>query len=215
MSMLPDEVKQEVKKKFDKELKNPVKLIYFTEKLECQFCKETHQLLDEIGTLSDKISLDVFNFAIDKEEVDKYKIDKIPAIVIMNEKDYGIRLFGLPAGYEFSSLIEGTTIVPTGKTGLNEKSIEKIATLTNPVHGQIFVTNTCPYCPTAMQFAHKLAFLSDKINADAISASEFVPLAQKYNVYGVPKVVINEKITFEGSLPEESFVEQVISADKL
>jgi predicted DsbA family dithiol-disulfide isomerase len=66
-----------------------------------------------------------------------------------------------------------------------------------------------------VQFAHKLAFLSDKINADAISASEFVPLTQKYNVYGVPKVVINERITFEGVLPEESFVEQVLSADKL
>ena len=142
MSMLLDEVKQEVKKKFDKELRNPVKLIYFTEKLECQFCKETHQLLDEIVTLSDKISLNVFNFAIDKEEVDKYKIDKIPAIVIMNEKDYGIRLFGLPAGYEFSSLIEGITLVSTGKTGLNEKSIKRIAALTNPVHVQVFVTNT-------------------------------------------------------------------------
>jgi hypothetical protein len=34
MSMLPDEIKQEVKKKFDKELINSVKLIYFTEKLE-------------------------------------------------------------------------------------------------------------------------------------------------------------------------------------
>jgi len=66
-----------------------------------------------------------------------------------------------------------------------------------------------------VQFAHKLAFLSDKINADAISAPEFVPFTQKYNVYGVPKVVINEKITFEGALPEESFVEQVLSADKL
>ena len=142
MSMLPDEIKQEVKKKFDKELRNPVKLIYFTEKLECQFCKETHQLLDEIVTLSDRISLNVFNFAIDKEEVDKYKIDKIPAIVIMNEKDYGIRLFGLPAGYEFSSLIEGITLVSTGEMGLNEKSIERIATLTNPVHIQVFASNT-------------------------------------------------------------------------
>jgi alkyl hydroperoxide reductase subunit AhpF len=74
--------------------------------------------------------------------VDKYKIDKIPAIVIMNKKDYGIRLFGLPAGYEFSSLIEGITLVSTGKTGLNEKSIERIAALTKPVHIQVFATNT-------------------------------------------------------------------------
>lgn len=66
-----------------------------------------------------------------------------------------------------------------------------------------------------MQFAHKLAFLSDKINADVIDATEFVTIAQKYNVYGVPKVIINEKITFEGALPEEPFIEQVLAADKL
>jgi len=66
-----------------------------------------------------------------------------------------------------------------------------------------------------VQFAHKLAFISDKINADVIDATEFIPLSQKYNVSGVPKVVINEKITFEGTLPEEAFLEEVMAADKL
>lgn len=66
-----------------------------------------------------------------------------------------------------------------------------------------------------MQFAHKLAFISDKISADAIDATEFIPLSQKYNVSGVPKVVINEKIIFESALPEESFIEEVMAADKL
>jgi len=66
-----------------------------------------------------------------------------------------------------------------------------------------------------VQFAHKLAFLSDKINADVIDATEFVTTAQKYNVYGVPKVVINETITFEGALPEEPFIEQVLAVEKL
>lgn len=66
-----------------------------------------------------------------------------------------------------------------------------------------------------MQFAHKLAFISDKITAEAIDATEFMILSQKYSVYGVPKVIINENISFEGALPEEAFVDQVMSADKL
>ncbi len=142
MSVLPEDVKQGVKEKLEKSLKNPVKLIFFTQEFECQFCQQTYQLLEEIVSLSDKISLNVFNFAGDKKEVKKYKIDKIPAIAVMNEKDYGIRLFGLPTGYEFTSLIEAIIMVSSGETGLTEKSIGRIKTLSKPVHIQVFVTNT-------------------------------------------------------------------------
>ena len=60
----------------------------------------------------------------------------------MDEKDYGIRLYGLPAGYEFASFIQDIIMVSTGETGLTEKSIERIKTLSKPVHIQVFVTNT-------------------------------------------------------------------------
>lgn len=142
MSILPDEVKEEVKKNFEKSLKNPVKLTYFTMELECQFCQQTHQLLEEIAPLSDKISLKIFKFDIDKKEKDAFKIDKIPAIIVMDEKDYGIRFYGLPAGYEFASFIQDIIMVSTGETGLTEKSIERIKTLSKPIHIQVFVTNT-------------------------------------------------------------------------
>lgn len=66
-----------------------------------------------------------------------------------------------------------------------------------------------------MQFAHKLAFANKMIRTDAIDAPEFITLAQKYNVTGVPKIVINEKTTFVGTLPEESFIEEVLAAEKL
>lgn len=62
--------------------------------------------------------------------------------------------------------------------------------------------------------AHKLAYVSDKVRADGINATEFIPLAQRFNVSSVPKVVINEKVEFVGALPEEAFVDQVVSATK-
>ncbi|MCK4235314.1 thioredoxin family protein [candidate division WOR-3 bacterium] len=214
-SMLPEDIKKEVKEKFKISLKNPVNITYFTMELECQSCQQTHELLNEIVSLSDLISLSVFKFDIDKEKVKEYNIEKIPAIVIMSDKDYGIRFYGLPSGYEFASLLEAVIMVSKQETGLKEESLQKIAKLSKPVHIQVFVTNTCPYCTNAVQFAHKLAFVSDNIRADEIDASEFVTLSQKYNVSSVPKVVINEKITFVGALPEDSFVNEVLAAEKL
>jgi glutaredoxin-like protein len=212
MPLLKDEDKNYLKNEFATKLTNPVKVVNFTQELECQFCRETHQVLTEVAELSDKIKLEVYNFAIDKEKAARYKIDKIPATVIEGSKDYGIRLYGMPSGYEFSSLIEGIMDVSTGASGLLPETKAKIATITKPVHIQVFVTVTCPYCPQVVRIAQKLAMENDNISADMIESVEFPHLAQRYNVYGVPKTVINDRIMFEGALPEPEFVEQVMKA---
>ena len=82
--MLRDEDKQEIRKRFS-DMDGPVKLVYFTQETvgECQYCSETGQLLKEVSGLSDKISLEIFNFVTDKEKVDQYKVDKIPVVTIL------------------------------------------------------------------------------------------------------------------------------------
>jgi len=140
--LLPDDIRSQVKKQFEENLKKPVKIVYFTQKLECQFCKNTHTLLSEISALSDKITLDVKDFEDDKEEVTKYNIDKIPATVIMDDVDYGIRLYGIPGGYEFTSLIGDILMISKSEKNLSPKSLEKIATLKKPIRIKVFVTNT-------------------------------------------------------------------------
>lgn len=212
MPLLRDEDKDFLKKEFETKLKNPVTLINFTQELECQFCRETRQVLEEVAGLSDKITLEVYNFAIDKEKVAQYKIDKIPATVIEGSKDYGIRLYGIPSGYEFTSLIESIIDVSAGDSGLSPETKTKIEAITKPVHIQVFVTVTCPYCPQAVRIAQKLAMENDYISADMVESVEFPHLAQRYNVYGVPKTVINDRFMFEGALPEPDFVEQVLKA---
>jgi hypothetical protein len=63
--------------------------------------------------------------------------------------------------------------------------------------------------------AHKLAIESDLIRAEMIESSEFPYLVNKYNVSSVPKVIINEDIRFEGSLPEPLFVDKVMEVERL
>jgi len=123
-------------------LTGPVKLINFTQELECQYCKETGEIIRELAQLSDKLSSESYNFITDKEMVDKSKIDKIPATVVMGQDDRGIRFYGIPSGYEFISLLEDIRMVSSGSSGLNPKTIEILGKLQKPLHLQVFVTPT-------------------------------------------------------------------------
>ncbi len=205
MALLKEEDRQHLIKEFEA-LKNPVKLLMFTQELECEYCRETRMIAEEIAGLSDSISLEVYNFVTDKEVAEQYDIDKIPAIAVLQDGDepidYGIRYYGIPSGYEFSSLIEDVMMVSQGESGLSEATKTQVAELTDPVHIQVFVTPTCPYCPRAVRLAHQLAVESDLIRSDMVEAIEFPHLSMKYQVQGVPRTVINETIHIEGAVPE-------------
>jgi glutaredoxin-like protein len=142
MPLLQDKDKEVVKTRFQEELVNPVKLVNFTQALECQFCAETHQLVEEVAALSDKIEVEVYNFATDKEKVEEYGVDKIPAIAIIGEKDYGVRYYGIPSGYEFSSFIEDIMDVSRREVELLPATREALAGIPEPLHFQVFVTPT-------------------------------------------------------------------------
>jgi glutaredoxin-like protein len=141
MALLDDSVREEVAKRFAG-LVNPVKIINFTQTIECNYCGETRQIMEEVTSLSDQISLEVYNFIEDKDKADAYGIDKIPATVVQGEKDTGIRFYGIPSGYEFMTLLDSISMVSKGESGLSEASKEQLATLTGPIHIQVFITPT-------------------------------------------------------------------------
>lgn len=141
MPFLNEQDREQVRQHFEA-LVNPVKLVMFTQALECQFCEETRQLVEEVASLSDDIEAEIHNFAIDKEAAKTYDIDKIPAIAIVGTKDYGVRYYGIPSGYEFTSLIEDITLVSQGDSGLSEATRARVAEINRPVHIQVFVTPT-------------------------------------------------------------------------
>ena len=205
MSLLRDEDRRQIRKEFES-LTEPVKLIVFTQEHECQYCAETRQIAEEVATLSDRIELEVYDLLADEEKAAAYGIDKLPALIVMRggdePKDYGIRFFGIPSGYEFGTLIEDIRMVSSGDSGLSEATRRQVAELQTPVHFQVFVTPTCPYCPRAVLLAHQLAMESELIRGDMVEAIEFPHLSMKYQVQGVPRTVINETVHLEGAMPE-------------
>ena len=209
-----DEKNREIVKKEFKKLANPVTIVNFTQQLECQYCEDTCKLMEELAQLSDKVSLEVYNFQIDKEKAEEYGVDKIPATVIVGEKDYGVRYYGIPGGYEFTSVVTDIIDVSIGGSGLSEETKSKLASLEKDVHLQVFVTPTCPHCPGAVQLAHKFAIESGRVTADMVEASEFPHLSIKYNVRGVPRTIINEEFSVEGAVPEDVLIEKILEAVK-
>ncbi|MBI5566205.1 MAG: thioredoxin family protein [Chloroflexi bacterium] len=222
MSLLNSELQEQVRQALAA-MTGPVKVVLFTQgadnapgvgALECDYCTEARQLIEEVAALSDRIALEVRDLMADAPLAAHYHIDKIPALAILADgpapKDYGIRLYGVPAGYEFSTLIEDLLLVSRRETGLSAKTIDELKRLTQPVHIQVYVTPTCPYCPRAVVLAHRLALASDLITADMVEANEFPHLSNKYQVYGVPRTVIDDVLHVEGALPETALVTELL-----
>ena len=210
MSLIPDDRKEALRNDLKERMVDPVKIVMFTQEVECRFCSDTRQLVQELATLNDKVIVEVYDFMANGDKAKEYKVEKIPALAIVGKKDYGVRIYGIPYGYELQTLISAVVNVSRGTTDLSEKTKAILADVKSPVHIQVFVTLTCPHCPVAASIAHKLAIESDMVTADVIDAGEFPTLAQKYSVIGVPKVVINEKIEFLGAFNEDLFAEHVV-----
>lgn len=132
-----------IKQRFE-DLEKRVKVVMFESTLDCPYCPQTKEIVTELAALTDKIDVETYNFHTDAAAVTKYKIDKVPAIVLLDEteKDYGIRFYGIPSGYEFGTLIEDLHMVSTGKTELSANTVSALQNLGQDVHMQVFVTPT-------------------------------------------------------------------------
>src|SRR5262245_49780931 len=122
--MLAENIKKELTQKFSNELQGPVTFVLFMLKMAPESCSDTMLMLRDLTELSDKLTLRIHHFFLDKKEVAHYGVDKVPAIVLLgaDDKDYGIRFFGMPGGYEFSSLISSIIAVSQAKTQFSEEA---------------------------------------------------------------------------------------------
>jgi glutaredoxin-like protein len=211
MALLNEEVKEQVRQQLA-DLAGPVRMMMFTQDFECQYCAETRQLVEEVGELSEQVAVEVYDFVEDKDRADELGVDKIPAVAVIGEEDYGIRFYGIPSGYEFTSLLEAIQTAAAGKPDLSEDTLGALSELSEPVHIQVFVTPTCPYCPQAVVLGHNMAVASPMVRADMVEAQEFPHLANKYQVMGVPRTVINESTHVEGAAPEPMVLDKLREA---
>ncbi len=213
--MLNNQVEEQVVEVFA-ELKNPVKILFFESNIDdCEYCESTRQLLSEVVALSEKLSLSVYDIHENKALAEKYHVDKTPATVIAGSDgeeilNYGVRLLGIPAGHEFTSLIRNIIMVSNRDSGLSPETREFLSKLKKPLQMQVFVTPTCPYCPQAVILAHQFAMESPLVEAEMVEAMEFPELSNQFGVSGVPHTVFNSGLDeVVGAMPEAYMLEKL------
>jgi glutaredoxin-like protein len=206
-TLLNESIQSQVREAFE-EIQSAVHILFFGTQEQCQYCADTLQLVEELTGLSGKLTLSTFDISEDAAVAENYHVELAPGLVIAGEDedgpvDYGIRYAGIPSGHEFSSLIQDILLVSRRDSGLSENTRDFLATLTEPVILQVFVTPTCPYCPQAVVTAHQMALESPMVQAEMVEATEFPELSNKYGIMGVPDTVINQgRGKIVGAVPE-------------
>ena len=148
MSLLAPAEQEKLREWFN-EMTGPVRLLFFTQTIDCEPCVQTKRILDELPALSERIAVEEVNFVLDKDKAARLAVDRVPAIALLGQnaegeadKDSRIRFLGTPAGHEFMSLIQAILLVGGAASQLTDASRERLAAVDKPVTMQVFSTPT-------------------------------------------------------------------------
>jgi len=212
--LLNDQVADQIKQHLSG-MKNPVTMVLFTQanQSECTYCEETQQLLTEVAELNDKITLELKDLDMDSELAVSYNVTMTPSFIMLDSEGvyHGVQFNGIPAGHEINSFLSGLLGMSGLDAGFDEKTLARIKKINKPVDIKVFVTTSCPHCPGAVAKAHQLSMLNPNVSGMMIEANSFHELSRKYNVSGVPKIVINDTIELLGDQPMEEFLRKIES----
>lgn len=213
-NLLNDQVKDQIKSHLT-QMVNPVTMVLFTQKNTeaCMYCEETESLLKEVSELSDKLLVELKDLDEDSDLALQYGVTLTPSFVMLNsEGNYtGVQFNGIPAGHEINSFLSGILGMSGADNGFDEATLERIKNIQKPVNIKVFVTLSCPHCPGAVAKAHQLAMLNEHVTGEMIEANTFQELSNKYQVSGVPKIVINDTVELLGDQPMEAFLNKIES----
>lgn len=207
MGLLDENTKAQVRELL-KGMESDVEIHFFTSSKGCQYCKEIEGLLNELSSLGDHVKVKVHD--ISSSEAKEMNADYAPLIMIKGKNKGEIRFYGIPSGHEFGAFL--LTIIDASKGDtqeLDEGLKNEIKSLDKKMHIKVFVTPSCPYCPHSARLSYIMALLNPNIRSDVYEAIEYNDLANMYNVRGVPKTVINERLQFEGAYPPDIVIKKV------
>ncbi len=150
MSFLNPQDAEVIRRRFAADLESPVRLLLFLPATgglmlpgeDAQLGEYTRQILKEVVALSDKITMEEYGVISHPEEARQYDVRLVPAIVFLGQRDYGVRYLGLPAGYEFVTLLEAIIAVSRGRGELSGETRTILAALPADAHLEVFVTPT-------------------------------------------------------------------------
>jgi alkyl hydroperoxide reductase subunit AhpF len=142
VALIRDDLAAQIKQELST-LRDPVKLVVFSQALADPESEQVKRLMEELGALDpEHLSVEPLNFVLEKERAEGMGVKRTPAVAVLGARDYGVRFYGVPQGYEFGTLLDAIHDVSAGEHGLQEATVAALAALEAPVHIQVFSTPT-------------------------------------------------------------------------
>jgi len=120
----------------------PVRLVLFVQAFGCETCDATRRVLRDLAQANALITVEEKNMVLDTADVEAYGMIAAPGIAIVGDRDRGLRMYGMPDGYELVSLLEAILLASAGDSGLSDDSRALLAAVSGPRTLQIFSTPT-------------------------------------------------------------------------
>ena len=168
----------------------------------------------ELGELTDKLIMKEYFLNNDVSLKYKFNFEYAPVTILKGKNRGLIKFYGIPAGQEFPSFLETIVMLSTGEHGLPDQLIRQVSEINNYVIIRTFVTPSCPYCPKMVFTTYQFAFINEFIDAEGWEITEFPSVSERYDVIAVPKIIINDRIAWEGLVPPEYLLERIMEALK-
>ncbi|MGL5543781.1 MAG: thioredoxin family protein, partial [Cetobacterium sp.] len=178
---------------------------------ESELSKNISGFLTEISDISDKITLKIYKEKENPELEKKIKLENYPTIAIIDSENNfrGVKFSGLPSGHELNSFILALYNIAGPGQEISTDLKTKIATIDKNVNLKIAVSLSCSLCPEVVTGAQRLAIENSKITAEMIDIFTFPNLKDKFNLMGVPALIINDKDVVFGKQSIEEILEKL------
>ncbi|MBM3946559.1 MAG: hypothetical protein FJ315_04050 [SAR202 cluster bacterium] len=153
MPFLKEQDKRTLQSRLKTDLKEDITIKLFTVRSagllivpgrECPTCPQANELVNEVASLSPRIKVETYDFYSQAQAARDNGVDRVPCLVMSSasHKTSNMKLYGVPSGYEFVTLLEGIVALSRNVNPLQPLTRKALKKLDKPVHVQVFVTPT-------------------------------------------------------------------------
>jgi NADH-dependent peroxiredoxin subunit F len=177
--MLDADLKSQLKAYLEKVVQ-PIELVASLD--DSPAAREMQQLLQDIVSLSDKITL--VERRDDNERKPSFSINR-PGT------DIGVRFAGVPMGHEFTSLVLALLQVGGHTIRLDDAVIEQVRQLEGDYNFETFISLSCHNCPEVVQALNAMSVINPRIKVTAIDGGVFPQEVEARQILAVPMMFLN------------------------
>ena len=160
---------------------------------------EFMDLILDMGSLGDKLNVEIYKKSENPEMEAKINADKLPVVALLDkDNNYsGVKFHGVPGGHELNSFILAIYNLAGPGQAIDEDVLKEIKYIDKKTNLKVVVSLSCTLCPDVVVASQRIAMENKNVETEMIELSLFEDIKKKYRIMSVPAIIVNdEKVHF-------------------